>query len=395
MENERKPTYHLIPQPRNQPDRCNNTLILPMITMVLMTSATLADGIKLPGVTIDENGIKAPGVVIDDEGVKAPGVTINESGISAPGVRIENGEAGYQKRGEIRSRRSPGEYDDQFFAEDGTVSRDSFDGMDLRGYDFSGYSLDRVKFTDTNLQGANFSGAILERVAFDNVNLQGANFTDATLSRVDFEDALLGGACFIYSTMERTEFDDSDLTDAVWIAVQASRTDFKNSDRSGLVTHGSTNCLDYHSSVAPSKLIEPTTVRPEITKAEIIEETLTRGADSRVDLTVNFAYDSDNIEGAAHTQIMEIANALSAPSLVGQRIRVEGHTDGDGEANYNLDLSYRRAIAVVRMLVDEYRIPSDRLEVEGFGEDRPIATNESDQGRALNRRVTLVNLGQG
>ena len=71
-------------------------LILPMITIMLMTSATLADGIKLPGVTIDENGIKAPGVVIDDEGVKAPGVTIDESGISAPGVRIENGEAGYQ-----------------------------------------------------------------------------------------------------------------------------------------------------------------------------------------------------------------------------------------------------------------------------------------------------------
>ena len=268
--------------------------------------------------------------------------------------------------------------------------------MDLRGYDFSGYSLDRVKFTDTNLQGANFSGAILERVAFDNVNLQGANFTDATLSRVDFEEALLGGACFIYSTMERTEFDDSDLTDAVWIAVQASRTDFKNSDRGGLVTHGPTSCLDYHSSVVPSKLIEPVTARPEVIKSgRSLRRLLTQGADSRVDLTVNFAYDSDSVEGAAHAQIMEIANALSAPSLVGQRIRVEGHTDGDGEANYNLDLSYRRAIAVVRMLVDEYRIPSDRLEVEGFGEDRPIATNESGQGRALNRRVTLVNLGQG
>ncbi|MGH1484042.1 MAG: OmpA family protein [Geminicoccales bacterium] len=370
-------------------------LILPVITIVLTASAALADGIKLPGITIDENGIKAPGVVIDDEGVKAPGVTIDSESISAPGVRIESGEAGYERRGELRSRRSPGQYDDQFFAEDGTVSRDSFDGMDLRGYDFSGYRLNRVKFTDTDLEGANFSGAILERVAFDNVNLEGADFTDATLSRVDFEDALLGGACFIYSTMERTKFDDSDLTDAVWIAVQASRTDFKNSNRGGLVTHGPTSCLDYHSSVVPSKLIEPITARPEFTRAAIIEEILSQGTDARVDLTVNFAYDSDKVEGAARAQIMEIASALSTPGLAGRRVRVEGHTDGDGEANYNLDLSYRRAIAVVRMLVDEYRIPSDRLEVEGFGEDRPVATNENDHGRALNRRVTLVNLGQG
>lgn len=378
------------------------TLVLPALAITLMAQAALADGIKLPGITIDENGIKAPGVEIDDKGIRAPGVeiddngvktpgvTIDSDGVSAPGVRIGAGDAGYQQRIRIRERRTPGRYDDEFFADDGTIRRDNFDGMDLRGYDFSGYTLERVNFSNTDLEGASFSGAILERVNFENANLEGADFSDTVLHRVNFDASILAGACFIHATMERTGFTRSDLTDAVWIGVQAERTNFEDSSRGGLITRGPLSCLDHHAGTSV-----PTIDRPEVTTAAVIEETLAQGADARVDLTVNFAYDSDKVEGAAHAQILEIANALSAPSLAEQRIRVEGHTDGDGDAGYNVDLSYRRAIAVVRMLVDEYRIPSNRLEVKGFGEDRPVATNDSEPGRALNRRVTLVNLGQG
>ncbi|MDH3660307.1 MAG: pentapeptide repeat-containing protein [Alphaproteobacteria bacterium] len=382
-------------------------IALSLLTIVFAGQAALADGIKLPGITIDENGIKAPGVEITDDGIKAPGVTIDDDGVSAPGVRvdsdgvvaapgvrIEAGDAGYRERARIRDSRSPGRYDDQFFAADGTVSRDKFTGMDLRGYDFSGYILERVKFVDTDLEGADFRGAVLERVEFDNVNLEGADFSDTVLSRVDFEDARLGGACFIYATMERTEFDDSDLTDAIWIGVQASRTDFNNSDRGRMITRGPADCREYHGSLGGSASVQLASVeRPAVTSAAAIEQTLSQGTDARVDLTVNFAYDSDRVEGEAHAQILEIAEALTAPGLADQRIRIEGHTDGDGEAGYNVDLSYRRAIAVVRMLTDQYDIPSGRLEVKGYGEDRPVATNDNDQGRALNRRVTLVNLG--
>ena len=290
--------------------------------------------------------------------------------------------------------RTPGRYDDDFFAADGTVRRDKFVGMDLRGYDFSGYHLERVKFVDTDLEGANFSGAVLERVRFDHVNLGGADFSDTVLSRVDFENSLLDGACFIYSSMHRTDFEESDLTDAIWIGVDAERTDFKNSDRGGLVTRGPADCFEYHSSLGGSTSVQLASVeRPAVTTAAAIEETLSKGADARVDLTVNFAYDSDRVEGEAHAQILEIAEALNAPGLAEQRILVEGHTDGDGEAGYNVDLSYRRAVAVVRTLTGQYGIPTDRLEVKGYGEERPVADNDSDRGKALNRRVTLVNLG--
>lgn len=372
-------------------------ITLPLLSIVFASQVAFADGIKLPGITIDENGIKVPGVEIDQDGIRAPGVTIDDKGISAPGVRVDDSgvsapgvriEAGDRTR--IRESRAPGQYDNEFFTADGSVSRDEFDGMDLRGYDFSGYRLDRVKFVDTDLEGADFRGAIMDRVEFDNVNLEGADFSDAILSRVEFEESRLGGACFIYATMERTEFDDSDLTDTVWIGVLADRTDFNNSDRGALITRGPTSCLDHQASLS---IEAPIAERPTFIKAAVIEDALSKGADARVDLTVNFAYDSDQVQGEARAQILEIAEALSQPGLAQQRIMVEGHTDGDGEAGYNIDLSYRRAIAVVRMLTDQYAIPSDRLEVKGFGEERPVADNESDQGKLLNRRVTLVNLG--
>ena len=365
-----------------------NRFALSLLTVVLVGPVAHAEGIRLPGISIDENGIKAPGVEITDDGIKAPGVTIDDSGISAPGVRIDSGE-----RSRIREQRSPGRYDDEFFTEDGVVRRDQFDNMDLRGYNFAGFRLERIRFKDTDLEGADFRGAILERVEFDNVNLEGADFSDAILTRVEFEDSLLHGACFVYATMQRTAFDDSDLTDAIWIGVAAERTDFKNSDRDAMITRGPDQCFDHHTSVGGTVLKTSLFERPSVTPSAVIEEALAKGTDARVDLTVNFAVDSDRIEGEAHAQILEIANALATPGLAKQRIKVEGHTDGDGEVGYNVDLSYRRAIAVVRMLTDQYDIPADRLQVKGYGEDRPIADNHSAEGKALNRRVTLVNLG--
>jgi outer membrane protein OmpA-like peptidoglycan-associated protein len=378
----------------------NKTIALSLLTIGLASSTTFAAGIKLPGISIDENGIKAPGVEItddgikadgveiDDQGIKAPGVTIDDSGISAPGVRIEAGD-----RARLREKRTPGRYDAELFTADGTVSRDKFENMDLRGYDFSGYVLERVKFKDTDLEGADFSGAVLERVEFDHVNLEGADFSDTVFSRVEFEHSLLARACFVYATMQRTDFDDSDLTDAIWIGVAAERTDFKNSDRGAMITRGPDRCGEHHSSIGGTVLKTSLVERPSVTPAAVIEEALAEGADARVDLTVNFAVDSDRVEGEAHAQILEIASALEAPGLVKQRILVEGHTDGDGDASYNVDLSYRRAIAVMRMLTERYEIPADRLQVKGYGEDRPIADNQSHEGKALNRRVTLVNLG--
>jgi outer membrane protein OmpA-like peptidoglycan-associated protein len=69
-----------------------------------------------------------------------------------------------------------------------------------------------------------------------------------------------------------------------------------------------------------------------------------------------------------------------------KKMRIEGHTDNRGDAAMNLDLSKRRAASVRTWLV-EHGIESGRLESEGYGLTRPIQTNDTDEGRAANRRV--------
>ncbi|MDX1580903.1 MAG: OmpA family protein, partial [Alphaproteobacteria bacterium] len=133
--------------------------------------------------------------------------------------------------------------------------------------------------------------------------------------------------------------------------------------------------------------------RAEVTGAAEIEQALSGGADSSIDLTVNFPHDSADIEGKAHVQIYEIATALKSDSLRNMQIRIEGHTDNTGEDSYNMDLSYRRALSVLRALTEEYEVDNAMLQVQGFGETQPVASNETEAGRSLNRRVTLVNLG--
>ena len=71
-----------------------------------------------------------------------------------------------------------------------------------------------------------------------------------------------------------------------------------------------------------------------------------------------------------------------------RRFRIAGHTDSDGGDDYNQDLSERRAQTVIRWLVDN-GIDEARLDGVGFGETRPAAPNDTESGKALNRRVQL------
>jgi len=74
------------------------------------------------------------------------------------------------------------------------------------------------------------------------------------------------------------------------------------------------------------------------------------------------------------------------------RIRIEGHTDNEGKAQRNKDLSKKRAKKIKEWMVKQKDIPEDRLDVIGWGEDKPEESNETEHGRFLNRRVTLVRI---
>lgn len=112
-------------------------------------------------------------------------------------------------------------------------------------------------------------------------------------------------------------------------------------------------------------------------------------ADGRVAVYgIHFATDSDAVEEDSRPQLEEIAQLLqNGPDL---KVLIVGHTDSQGSLDYNLDLSKRRAQAVVDLLTVEYGVAGDRLTSIGVGMAAPVATNRTDAGRALNRRVELV-----
>lgn len=101
---------------------------------------------------------------------------------------------------------------------------------------------------------------------------------------------------------------------------------------------------------------------------------------------VNFDYDKSRLTANARTVLDFVAEALNAaPSL---SVEVGGHTDARGGDNYNQQLSERRAVTVRQYLVGK-GIDAGRLTSAGYGESRPVADNETDAGRELNRRVEL------
>jgi len=105
---------------------------------------------------------------------------------------------------------------------------------------------------------------------------------------------------------------------------------------------------------------------------------------------IHFDVDSAVIQPRSEPVIAEIAGILK--SNPGLRFQVEGHTDSDGGAAYNLGLSQRRAQAVVDDLVKRYGIARGRLIAKGFGLTKPVASNATAAGKALNRRVELLRL---
>ena len=111
--------------------------------------------------------------------------------------------------------------------------------------------------------------------------------------------------------------------------------------------------------------------------------------DGRVALSVNFDVDKATLRDDAKPVIAEIHALLEAdPSLA---LSIEGHTDDTGDAAHNRTLSSDRARAVADALV-ALGVAPERLQSQGFGEDRPVADNATETGRARNRRVELVRL---
>lgn len=107
---------------------------------------------------------------------------------------------------------------------------------------------------------------------------------------------------------------------------------------------------------------------------------------------INFKHNSSQIEPSSQPELQKIADFLKKYGSVAADI--EGHTDSSGSSEYNQKLSQKRANAVVESLVSGYGINAERLTAVGSGEDKPIASNDTEEGRNMNRRVEVVLKGE-
>ena len=125
----------------------------------------------------------------------------------------------------------------------------------------------------------------------------------------------------------------------------------------------------------------------EVQNTEELESGLI--ADGRVVVNaILFAFDSADILPQSSEALATVAELMrERPTL---KLLVVGHTDGVGSFDYNLRLSIDRASAVVNYLANRHAIPATRLRPAGAGPMSPITTNRTEAGRALNRRVELV-----
>src|SRR5690606_17388013 len=103
---------------------------------------------------------------------------------------------------------------------------------------------------------------------------------------------------------------------------------------------------------------------------------------------IQFDVNSDVIKSESGPILKEMATTLQENPTV--NIKIIGHTDSDGDVNANLILSKKRSLAVKNALINFYGISASRMEVDGKGESQPLQTNDSESGKAQNRRVEFI-----
>ena len=214
------------------------------------------------------------------------------------------------------------------------------------------------------MQGAEFINTEIENVNFQGANLQNADFMNSGIEYSDMRGALVAGADFTNVTFMGTKIGGVDFTQSI-----LTNTDFEGAD------------YNVTKAVSAQK-IEKVLMQ---TPSKINSNYKT----PYINLSINFAFDSDQLEPLGVEQVRQLAEALNSPHLQKSPFIIEGHTDSSGSDAYNQDLSYRRAITVMKILT-HHRVDSNRLSIKGYGESRPAVSNATEFGRAQNRRVTIV-----
>jgi len=157
-----------------------------------------------------------------------------------------------------------------------------------------------------------------------------------------------------------------------------------------------TESVYVNSAYVDSEYLDSVYVDSEYLESEYLEEApetsvLTGDAETAfvTPAEVLFDFDQFDLKPEATPTLQTIAAELQdLPE--GATVKVDGHTDADGTDAYNEDLSAKRAEAVANWLRTEGGVPGDLITTEGYGEAAPVAANDTEANRALNRRVVVT-----
>ncbi len=257
----------------------------------------------------------------------------------------------------------------------GTVSKEVFDELKTKGETPLSYKVLTMKGAITGLM-EKLSNPQQGSEGFDPRNLSGALMTkiDCTLRKAETNDvgfpvilndkpvevpAILG-----ICKSEQDEFH-------VWVLDDAQDP----------------MILAYSTKAAQARAQTVKISFPEDQPVNHIEQALKQTGHAQI-YGINFDFASATIRPQSRTVLAEIAKAMKDNPA--WKLSVNGHTDNIGGDASNLELSQKRASAVVQALTTQYHIAANRFTASGFGASSPIDTNDTIEGRARNRRVELV-----
>ena len=174
----------------------------------------------------------------------------------------------------------------------------------------------------------------------------------------------------------RNSKDIKDVDQRSQAGIQAAQASAEAADRKALAAGASADQAQMAANTASQRVDTLTNTVINLDNYKSVAET-----------SVHFGFNKDNLTKDAKEAIDQLA--ASVATTKGYIITLEGATDSVGSADYNYDLSQRRADAVIQYLASQKDIPAYKIYLIGLGKDKPVETNKTSAGRAKNRRVDI------
>jgi len=203
-----------------------------------------------------------------------------------------------------------------------------------------------------------------ETKADNNVNHKGFNFTDKQVARLSF---------WRQKNRLRVYLNES----KIWDIPRAFENNISYRFVMGMTSY-----------YAETEGLFFTNLRVAVGQADTRSKLITEG--KLVTRGITFDVGSDKIKPESYGVLKEIAQVLSENPTV--KVKIIGHTDSDGNAANNLELSKKRALAVAKVLSTDFKIDASRMQTDGKGSSEPSEPNTTPQGKANNRRVEFIKL---